>query len=98
EQVDDSMTREFGGLGLGLAISKAVIDMHGGHITARSDGPGCGATVTIELRTAAASRERAGNVPVRPPGADYVPRRDPPVRVLIVEDHADTSRVLSRLL
>ena len=42
--------KEFGGLGLGLAISKAVIDAHGGTITVRSEGKNLGATFTVRLR------------------------------------------------
>ncbi|PWU05678.1 MAG: histidine kinase [Verrucomicrobia bacterium] len=48
-QADETITREFGGLGLGLAISKATIDAHGGSLRAESDGPGKGATFIITL-------------------------------------------------
>ncbi len=49
EQADPSIAREFGGLGLGLAISKATILGHGGQLLAASPGPGKGATFTVEL-------------------------------------------------
>jgi len=49
EQADESVTREFGGLGLGLAIGKATVDAHGGTMHARSAGQGTGATIAIEL-------------------------------------------------
>jgi two-component system CheB/CheR fusion protein len=49
EQADGSVAREFGGLGLGLAIAKATVDAHEGTILARSAGRGKGATLTIEL-------------------------------------------------
>ena len=49
EQGDLNTTRQFGGLGLGLAICKAIMDMHGGVIRACSDGPGTGAAFTVEL-------------------------------------------------
>ncbi len=48
-QASEEITRRFGGLGLGLAISKATVDAHGGELRARSDGPGRGATFTVEL-------------------------------------------------
>jgi two-component system CheB/CheR fusion protein len=60
EQVDTK--RE--GLGLGLAIGKAIIEMHGGTICARSDGLGKGATFVIELPTVAKSRSEDGDRPM----------------------------------
>jgi len=49
EQADERITRQFGGLGLGLAISKATVEAHDGVLHARSDGPGKGATFALEL-------------------------------------------------
>jgi signal transduction histidine kinase len=48
-QADGSMTREYGGLGIGLAIVKELVDMHGGAVTARSAGSGTGATFEVRL-------------------------------------------------
>jgi CheY-like chemotaxis protein len=48
-QADAGATRRYAGLGLGLAIAKQLVELHGGTITARSDGPGCGATFTVYL-------------------------------------------------
>ncbi len=48
-QVDEGIVREFGGLGLGLALSKATIEAHGGTITAQSVGRNHGSTFTVEL-------------------------------------------------
>jgi signal transduction histidine kinase len=49
EQGGWSITRQFGGLGLGLAISRSLVEMHGGSISAHSPGPGQGATFTVTL-------------------------------------------------
>lgn len=48
-QEDDTMTRSHDGIGLGLSIAKAIIELHGGSVRAASDGAGCGATFTVEL-------------------------------------------------
>ena len=49
EQGNSDLTRPYGGLGLGLAISRSLVQMHGGRITVTSDGLGQGATFTVEL-------------------------------------------------
>jgi signal transduction histidine kinase len=93
EQGDSNITRQFGGLGLGLAICKALVDLHRGTIRAESAGLGHGSTFVIELPGAApeALGKPAGDVSAEPEGT----RR---LRILLVEDHADTARILSRLL
>lgn len=48
-QADASTTRSHGGLGLGLAIVKQIVELHGGRVAARSDGPGLGASFTVDL-------------------------------------------------
>src|SRR5262249_26678154 len=92
EQGGREITQRFGGLGLGLAISKALVEAHGGTIAARSDGPGCGAMFVVELPDPQPSAA-GGDVPQG--GAGAALRR---LRILLVEDHADTARMLSRAL
>ena len=89
----------FGGLGLGLAIARAIVDIHGGTVRAKSPGPGQGATFTVELPgatrpLAAATRLSGGENPGRGSGLE----RDAPMRLLLVEDHEPTMQVLTRLL
>jgi len=93
EQGGKDVTRLFGGLGLGLAITKALMDLHGGSITAESAGKGLGATFTIELT---AAREQPAAGPPAAAGAQAAGR--PELRILLVEDHADTREALSELL
>lgn len=93
EQGDEQITRQFGGLGLGLAISKALAELHGGAITASSSGEGSGSTFTLELPVA--REERAVTAVPSALQPDPNPQQ---VRVLLVEDHPDTARVLAVLL
>ncbi|HEX8913650.1 MAG TPA: PAS domain-containing protein, partial [Humisphaera sp.] len=103
EQGGAQVTRQFGGLGLGLAISRAITELHGGAIAAASDGPGTGATFTVELPTAAAlpapvppTSEFSGVVSDAPK-----PELTPPrgrAALLLVEDHESTGQVMRRLL
>src|SRR5439155_17538967 len=65
EQGDESVSRQFGGLGLGLAISKALVEMHGGKLSAFSGGKGQGATFSVEL-PAIALPQFAGEIVVPP--------------------------------
>ncbi|HSV15944.1 MAG TPA: ATP-binding protein, partial [Tepidisphaeraceae bacterium] len=91
EQGERSITRTFGGLGLGLTIGKAIAEMHGGSLTASSEGRGRGATMTLRLPVQVAAKPSAD-----PPASQAAPPRR--VSVLIVEDHAPTLRLMSRLL
>jgi PAS domain S-box-containing protein len=85
--------RRFGGLGLGLAISKAIVEMHGGSLTASSGGRDQGATFTVRLP--------ASDVPAPAP-AKAAPLPQPcgscAPHLLLVEDHADTAEAMAELL
>jgi signal transduction histidine kinase/CheY-like chemotaxis protein len=83
----------FGGLGLGLAIARMFVQLHHGTITAASPGVGLGATITIELPLCDAPE-------CRPAATETAPAPAPKghVRILLVDDHADTLRGLTRLL
>jgi signal transduction histidine kinase/CheY-like chemotaxis protein len=94
EQGDAARARRFGGLGLGLAISKAMVDAHEGRISASSQGHGQGACFRVELPTVSAPIS-AGRNPASPPAHPVEQRK---LRVLVVEDHPSTLRALSKLL
>jgi nitrogen-specific signal transduction histidine kinase/CheY-like chemotaxis protein len=89
EQGDRS---QLGGLGLGLAISKALVENHHGRLTAASPGPGQGATFTAVFPLAE-SRAGAGHST-----SPAMPAARKSMRVLLVEDHEDTNRSLTQLL
>ncbi len=92
EQGSHNMTRQFGGLGLGLAVTKALTEAHGGTVSAKSPGTHCGATFTIVLPTAA-----PGSGVARP--ADHSgPHRAGALEILLIEDHEDTAEVMSQLI
>lgn len=89
-QADRSLDRSQGGLGLGLALVKALIQLHGGDVWAVSPGPGRGTEFGFQLPL----REPAAPVPEVPVGG-----QDPGHgRVLIVEDNPDTAATLRMLL
>ena len=87
-QGSSEITRQYGGLGLGLAVSRSLIEAHGGSVTGQSDGPGQGATFTLGLpdvithllRSKSTSRVRSFD--------DHRARH---AQILLVEDHADTA-------
>ena len=95
EQGERSRHRVFGGLGLGLSISRAIMEEHGGSITGASEGRNKGASFT--LRMPAVKPLAAGDPEkLRRPSPDLSLGRS--MRVLVVEDHHDTAEQFARLL
>jgi signal transduction histidine kinase len=97
EQGGGWVTRQFGGLGLGLAITRTLVELHGGAIQAESEGLGRGATFTVHLPTTPAAPR---DVIIAPSTNDQnvTTARSPVLRILLVEDHEHTARALARLL
>jgi CheY-like chemotaxis protein len=91
-QVDRTLDRARGGLGIGLSLVQGIVSLHGGRVMAHSDGSGRGATFTIRLPLASesapaqAAAERAEALP--PPG----------LRVLVADDNKDAADSLERIL
>ena len=96
QQADRSITRQFGGLGLGLSIVKHLVELHGGTVQAASEGEGKGATFTVTLPVASdvTAQERRRD---RAESVDIGVALDA-IRLLVVEDEADTLEFLRRLL
>jgi signal transduction histidine kinase len=93
EQGDLAVPPQFGGLGLGLAIVRAIVDAHHGQIHAESSGPGQGATFTVTLPLA----EDKQILEAEPPRPE-TPVARKTVRILLVDDHEDTLEFMSRFL
>ena len=94
EQGDHQVVKRSGGLGLGLAISKALVEAQSGEIGAASDGIGQGSSFVVTL-PAVPKPQNTGDGPKTPSATQPDQRR---YTILLVEDHADTGRVMSRLL
>ena len=95
-QADASSTREHGGLGLGLAIVRKVVELHGGTVSAASDGPGRGATMTVTLPRRAATPAPPPAAPAPAPARAAGPIAG--LRVLVVEDDADSRDLVEAVL
>jgi anti-sigma regulatory factor (Ser/Thr protein kinase) len=95
-QADSRSTRKHGGLGLGLAIARHLVERHGGEMLAHSDGPACGTTITIRLPAVSAAPYDV-LVPVRhaPPAEDL---RFDGVTVIVVDDQRDSRELVAALL
>ena len=89
-QADGSTTRQFGGLGLGLAIVRALAELHGGEVRADSEGLGHGARFTLVLPYAVAAYEREEPKPEEKNIGEKV-------RVLVVDDSTETIELLEML-
>jgi signal transduction histidine kinase/CheY-like chemotaxis protein len=98
EQGQEDITRRFGGLGLGLAISKALIAAHGGNINVESPGKDQGATFSVELNTVLKPISVDGEKRDQPPEPKAVQPIPTHRRVLLVDDHYDTCIGMKRML
>ncbi|MCB1208341.1 MAG: PAS domain-containing protein [Verrucomicrobiales bacterium] len=95
----NGVDHRFGGLGIGLAISKLLVEQHGGSIKAASEGRGTGTCVTIQLPfTSAAAISQDDTPNDSPTQADNERSVPAQMRILLVEDHDPTRETLSLIL
>jgi PAS domain S-box-containing protein len=103
EQTGARITRRFGGLGLGLALSRGIVEMHGGTLAAHSAGEGKGSSFIVRLPMGSLTLETAevpADAPAPATAAPSPPEKTPgaPLDLLLVEDHADTAEAMADLL
>jgi hypothetical protein len=103
-QADQTSTRSYGGLGLGLSIVRQLVELHGGTVRAESEGEGRGATFIVSLPPTLARQngrpheiERRNALPSESSALDFPPQLRG-ARLLVVDDEADTREFLSEML
>lgn len=92
-QVDTSLERTVGGLGIGLALVQNLVEMHGGTVEVHSEGHGHGCEFVVRLPIAAPASEPSAPSPIAAPTTPSSPRR-----VLVVDDNHDSATTLAMLL
>ena len=98
-QADQKTSRQHGGMGLGLAIVRHLVEMHGGTVSANSEGEGKGATFTVSLPIAPIYQVDSSAGRVHPGARDLLPPNDitdrlDELKILVVDDEADTRELL----
>ncbi len=94
-QGEHALDRAGGGLGLGLALARSLVELHGGAISAHSDGPGLGSEFVVSLPVAEGALEPE---PVPEPQTTVAGRPVRPLQILVVDDNRDAAESLAVLL
>jgi CheY-like chemotaxis protein len=97
-QAESSTNRAYGGLGLGLAIVRHLVELHGGSVSVASEGEGRGATFTVRLPVAAAARLPAERAPAAVTSDAPASRSLTGLHILVVDDEADAREVMRFML
>jgi CheY-like chemotaxis protein len=92
-QVDPSLEKTRGGLGIGLTLVKRIVELHGGHVEAHSDGAGAGAELIVRLPSCQSARQPDGECVIAPAENTAGSRR-----VLVVDDNHDAAATIEKLL
>jgi PAS domain S-box-containing protein len=92
-QVDRTIERVTGGLGIGLALVKGLVETHGGSVAAESSGPGCGSTFSVRLPIA-----RSPSTPASADATGATPTLPPRRKVLVADDNRDGAEAMATLL
>jgi PAS domain S-box-containing protein len=92
-QVDRSLEKSQGGLGIGLTLVKRLVELHGGTVEAHSAGPGRGSEFVVGL-----PRLVEADCPAEEEGSTETPRRDSKLRILVVDDNRDAAESLAMML
>jgi CheY-like chemotaxis protein len=100
-QADQKTSRQHGGMGLGLAIVRHLVEMHGGTVRAASEGEGKGATFTVTLPITPVYQVDSTGSRVHPGARDLLPANDitdrlDGMRILVVDDEPDTRELLKQ--
>lgn len=100
-QADQKTSRQHGGMGLGLAIVRHLVEMHGGSVNANSDGEGKGATFRVMLPITPVYQVDSSGSRVHPAARDLLPPNDitdrlDGLRILVVDDEPDTRELLKQ--
>jgi len=100
-QADQKTSRQHGGMGLGLAIVRHLVELHGGNVSAASDGEGKGSTFIVRLPISPIYKVDATGARVHPAARDLLPANEATerldgLRILVVDDEPDTRDLLKQ--